>query len=64
MVLLIYLLLSFGAGRIFRFPFNDDTYDLAEIHRNLRAYLSFATSVVDVHPNLSYLLFSYTSCIF
>ena len=26
MVLLIYLLLSFGAGRVFRFPFNDMTW--------------------------------------
>jgi hypothetical protein len=59
-VALLYILFSLGAGRVFRFAFDDEifTLHLTTVHRTLPAFLSFAATVSDVHPQLSYLFFS------
>ena len=56
------VLLFFGAsviaGRVWRFPFDDEVYTLTTIERYSRLKLAFVyPGFADVHPPLSYLLF-------
>ena len=50
---------SVMAGRVWRFPFDDEIYTLQTIARYSASQLAFVYSgVTDVHPPLSYLLFA------
>jgi hypothetical protein len=49
---------SIGAGRVWRFPFDDELYSLTVIERySVHTLLTVFPTVEDVHPPLSYLVF-------
>src|SRR5262245_5583285 len=59
-VVLLLVFLSLGAGRVFRFAFDDEifTLRLSTAPRTLSEFLHFATTYSDVHPRLSYFFYS------
>jgi hypothetical protein len=55
--LLLFFCTSVMAGRVWRFPFDDEIHTLSLIENNSAATLIVYTVMGDVHPPLSYLLF-------
>ena len=56
--LVLFISVSFLAGRVWRFPFDDEIYTLSVIERqSARALLTVFPAAQDVHPPLSYLVF-------
>jgi hypothetical protein len=56
--LVLFVSASFLAGRVWRFPFDDEIYTLTLIERqSARALLTVLPATQDVHPPLSYLVF-------
>jgi hypothetical protein len=59
-VSVLYIIHSIGAGRVFRFAFDDEifTLQLAAQPRTLGDLLPFAAEAADVHPQLSYVFYA------
>jgi len=55
--LVLFVCASLLAGRVWRFPFDDEIYTLALIERPARALLTVLPATQDDHPPLSYLVF-------
>jgi hypothetical protein len=57
--LVLFFCTSIAAGRVWRFPFDDEIYTLArtEMRSALKLMLVFPRTGADIHPPLSYLLF-------
>jgi hypothetical protein len=55
--LVLFVCASLLAGRVWRFPFDDEIYTLTLIERPARALLTVLPATQDDHPPLSYLVF-------